>query len=317
MALWWGHFDDRLWSSNKYKLKSPVPESASPLVSPVASHWLSPSPSLFPSLSPFLSLALSPVLSPSLCLGLGPGSVPAPGLCLGIARGFSAGCRGERTTWSSSAGTCVLVRYQEPDVSERKWRGHNYYSSKIFTSCECEWLSTVRLPHSFLSHNTSHSNHISDPDEVLHAPLWQHQTKHEEAVMVISDDFIQKKMHELSKCFVSVCLYMCWICSWPSYDNMMFHLRRMSLDVQKCWPHKQHTLQHEINVLRCNVNARWLYLTDSKAKRMHKHRAVLILQTYLKSFQFGSISQSINHRALERISKLVILVSAVWVNMQP
>ncbi len=58
-------------------------------------------------------------------------------------------------------------------------------------------LSMAWLPHSFSSHNTSQSNHISDPGEVLHAPLWQHQTKHEEVVMVISDDFIQKEMQVL------------------------------------------------------------------------------------------------------------------------
>lgn len=36
------------------------------------------------------------------------------------------------------------------------------------------------LPHSFSSFNTSHSG------KVLHAPLWQHQTKHKEAMMVMT-----------------------------------------------------------------------------------------------------------------------------------
>lgn len=100
----------------KSPVRTNVPESVSPLVCLVASHSLSPSPSLFPSLSPFLSLFLSPVLSP--CLGHG--SALAPGL--GSALGFSAGCRDERTTWSSSAGTGVLVHYQEPNISDTKHR---------------------------------------------------------------------------------------------------------------------------------------------------------------------------------------------------
>jgi len=146
-----------------------IPGSASQLVFLVASHSPSPSPSLVPSLSP------SPSLFLSLCPGLGPGSVPAPGLCLGIARGFSAGCRGEMTTWSSSAGTGVLVRYQEPDISET--------NKTCSTLCKCLCGEVTTLYH------TIRATQITAR---LFMHLWQHQTKHEEHVMVISDYFLQK-----------------------------------------------------------------------------------------------------------------------------
>lgn len=78
-----------------------APDGVSPLVYPVASHWLSLSPCLFP----------VPSLSP--CLGRGSVLVLGPGP--GIAHGFFGGCCGERTTWSSSAATDALVHCQEPE----------------------------------------------------------------------------------------------------------------------------------------------------------------------------------------------------------
>lgn len=76
-----------------------APDGVSPLVYPVANHWLSLSPCLFPVPS------LSPCLGHGSVLGLGPGT----------AHGFFGGCCGERTTWSSSAATDALVHCREPE----------------------------------------------------------------------------------------------------------------------------------------------------------------------------------------------------------
>lgn len=113
-----------------------APDDVSPLVFPVASHWLSLSPCLCP----------VPSLSP--CLGHG----SVPGLGPGTAHGFFGGCCGEKKTWSSSAATDVLVHCREPEeihqhndlflLLAEEVQASDYLSFPTFKSmCHVFWAS--------------------------------------------------------------------------------------------------------------------------------------------------------------------------------
>lgn len=100
-----------------------APDGVSPLVYPVASHWLSLSPCLCPVPS------LSPCLGHGSALGLGPGT----------ARGFFGGCCGERRTWSSSAATDALVHCREPGGKHQ----HNYLLLLLAEEIQKVWLFII------------------------------------------------------------------------------------------------------------------------------------------------------------------------------
>lgn len=116
-------------------------------------------------------------------------------------------------------------------------------------------------------------------------------------IIQCSTEFLNVCSMSLDAC-VGLCAHKC-----VEYvlDSHMTYLKRMSAGVQRCWPHRQHTLQHEINVLWRNVNARWLLFDvhNSKTKWMHRQRAVLDLKHIWNPFNLEIyLSQSIINKSL-------------------